>query len=521
MCSEETLVDYCTELLEKFTGSIRLVEEPDDPTRPILHLDLEHLDDFATNDPRDVIFEEYDNPLPSETPFDWKLRRPTFLKSVLHSAFVVFQMTLFGGIVMGCFAVGLAYVHMSTVDLCHWLQTESEVPKILKDYWVIGGAVSAFSIQFWQFFLLWTVFKWPLLKQLNLLTFTLLVALSDVSYRLFLYVSDFYRSPWNLYPLRALFLLQVFYSSYTVARSVFPHSRAKSLKIAFKISAQFPLGIISNFVVQNHIFPWYIKQPPGFGKFVTASLIPFISLPLKVISRLCAIHLDGVNHPGTSFAFVSVAYAGPSLSFRTLQADLENFKLFVALSLGHGILYTFERLTVAMRDYLWQKLGRYVCYCCCYLDGDNRDNQRHRYYRTPRSQRLIADISIQAMLFETTAFVYSIGAVHMYAFIYGSFTASPKQEKLDLVVQLAKRLGVGLSLEFIFNTIAVLIQVRYLNVPVLKIWKTKWTSHLVVSIISTIMTVLFFTDYLLRLVRADYEQDGTITLVNNCTMPFR
>ena len=515
--------NLCSELLRKFTGSVRTLQiqvervnqlrEEEGEVAPLLVDELADLDDFVRNDPQDTIFEEYDSPIPSETPFDWKSRRPSVLKSVVDSAWVVLQLIIWGGIILALFGVISFYVDINTADFCHWISNE-RLHRLQKSLRVAGKAFQGFLIEFWQFLILWTVFKWPLMKELNLLAITLLVAFVDLSYRLLLHTFHAYKSPWVPYPLNFLFTFLILYSSYAVGRSMFPESKSEALKLAFKLCAQFLFGIPVTYFLTYSAFSWFARTQPGLERMFIAAIAPMGVIPVKVVARICAIRLRGVNHPGTSHAIVAAAYGASSIVFRTLQAGIESFELFVVLSIGHGVVYIFERLTVPLRDYYWNKLGLWCCWCCCCRCCHRRGQYN---VRTPRSQRLTADMSIQGMLFESTSIVYSIGVIQVYYLVYGA-----SHDKWAVFrVEVVRRILVALAVEFVFNSIAVLFQIRYMNLPVIRVWRHNWRKHLILAFITTSITVVYYTEYMLPLIRAKYKtEDVRFPFKVNCTESF-
>ena len=513
---------FCAKLLKKFTGSVRTLRRPvnrgnqsreeEGEVTPLL--ELNDLDDFVRNDPQDTIFEEYDSPFPSETPFDWKSRRPSVLKSVVDSAWVVLQLTIWGGNVMGLFVFIYFYGDIKTASVCEWVPYQKRQRR-QKNVFVAGQAIQAFLLEFWQFLILSTMFKWQLLKELSLLAITVLVAFVELSYTLFLRIFHNFKSPWFPYPQYVLFALLVLYSSYAVGRKFFPESKSEALKLGFKLCAQFIFGIPVAFLFSFVAFTWFAHNPRGSVKrMIFAAVAPMILLPGKMISRLCAIHLEGVNHPGTSYAIVATLYGASSIVSRTLQAGLESFELFVVLSIGHGVVYIFERLTVPLRDYCWNKLGLWCCWCCCC-----RCCRRRGQYnvRTPRSQRLTADMSIQGMLFESTAIAYSIGVPYVYYLVYGT---SSGNQLATFRGEVVRRILFALAVEFVFNSIAVLFQIRYMNIPVIRVWRHNWRKHLVLNFITTVFTLLFFTGFMTQLTRAEYTGDEDVVFVTNCTEYF-
>ena len=513
------MAELWNELLRKFTGSVHLLPRAtnqgnEEEERVLIPQLADDLDDFGTNDPEDTIFEEYDSPFPSVTLFDWKSYRPSVFKSVVDSACVVLQLIIWGGIVIGVFGAVCFYFDINTVDFCHWMPRQW-LQSLQKSVRVAGQAFQSFLIEFWQFIILWTIFKWPLMKKLNLPTITMLVAFMDFSYRLFLHIFDAYKSPWIPYPMNVLFAFTVLYSSYAVGREVFPERKSEAVKLAFKLCVQFLFAIPVTYFFVDAAFSWFARTPSGFKRMVIAAFAPMIMyLPGTVVSRLCAIHLKGVNHPGTSYAIVAVSYGASSIVFRTLQAGIESFELFLVLSIGYGVVYIFERLTVPLRDYYWNKLGLWCCWCGCCCRCCRRRGQYN--VRTPRSQRLTADMSIQGMLFGSTAIVYSIGVRQVYRLMY----VTSGKKWITFRVELIRQILVALVVEFVFNTIAVLLQIRYMNIPVIRVWRRNRKRHLIVTFVTTVMIALYYTGYLLNFIREEYKADDTLIVATNCTNLF-
>ena len=119
------------------------------------------------------------------------------------------------------------------------------------------------------------------------------------------------------------------------------------------------------------------------------------------------------------------------------------------------------------------------------------------------------------MLFESTAIAYSIGVPYLYYLVYRIPGKKPVAAfRVDLVVL---RILVALAVEFVFNSIAVLFQIRYMNIPVIRVWKCNWRKHLVLNFITTVFTLLFFTGFMTQLTRAEYKADKELVLVANCT----
>ena len=518
---------YVARLLENSTGGVRFIQSRqrngtsgedgggDAALTPLLMGDeVTALKDFVQNDANDMIFEEYESPVPSRAPFDWKRGRPSLWTSAARSSWLVLQLISLGGLVLGAYGVLGFYLDINTADYCHWVPIQT-LDRLRSRIRVAGVAFQVFWIECWQFLVLLMIFKWPLLKELNLLTITLLGAFGDVFYRLLLCIFDAYKSPWVPYPLNVLFCALVVYNSYAVAKQVCPDPsrRSDTLQLTFKLCCQFLLGVPTGLFLNYFLFSWFSQTPPGLNRALLAAVVPLIAIPCEAASRLCAIHLQGVNHPGTSYAVVAVVRGVCTIVFRILQANIESFELFIGLSIARGAAYIVERVTAPLRDYCLNKMLFYFLRCCC---GCCLGRRQTSPIRSPRSQRLVADMSIQDIIFETMSVVYSIVVVYVYSLVYGV----GHDKGASFRVEITRRIPVALAVEFAVNSLAVLFQTRFMNIPVTRVWRRAWKTHLAIALITTTMSVLYFTQYQLQLIRAVIQANGSLPLVQNCTQPF-
>ena len=487
-------------------------ERLEDPNRML----ASSFEDFRRDDPEDDIYEEVET-LNAPEPQDWRSQRPHFFKSLAETVWVVVGATFLGGIVLGLFAVAWFYVDINTANYCHWIKHEN-LPWNMLSLRVSAEVLESFMTQYWPFLILWFVFGWPLMKELNLPIVAILMAFLDVSYELLLHVFHSYKWPFVPYPVNVLFVFTTLYCSYAIARRKFPESRLNAIKLSAKLSVQFLFGIPISWLFNYVIFKWFARTSPGLQQMAITAIAPMLLLPAKLVTRQCAINLpDDVCHPGNTHAIISVIYGGSTIVFRTFQAGIESFPLFVGLSVGSGIVYIVERLSVPLRDRLLAKLGRSCCRCVGRSSGGHppgpevQSSLNNRRYR-----RLTADMTIQGILFESVAIVFSTSVLHMYAMVYNISA----KDWGRFGVEVARKVLVALLVETFFNSIAVLLQVRYFNVPIVKVWRRKWKKHVTLASITATLSAVYFTSYMLPLVRAVYINDPHFNITTNCTEPF-
>ena len=87
-------------------------------------------------------------------------------------------------------------------------------------------------------------------------------------------------------------------------------------------------------------------------------------------------------------------------------------------------------------------------------------------FRTPRRERLMADIAIMSMLYESAAIVSVNGFLFLYQFIYVS-----EETFGNLLLSFAIQTAVSLAIEWVFNSVSLAIESRYQNMAVIAVWR--------------------------------------------------
>ena len=313
------------------------------------------------------------------------------------------------------------------------------------------------------------------------------------------------------FPLNALFLTIVLTNSILVGREVAKNSeteRSRKLKKTIKVSAilaaQLGFGIPIAFVLVYVLVPLYHSQNETY-RAVIAGALPLVTAIPKVIVRLAAQRIDFL-HPGESHVLLTVLYIASAIIFRVMQAELTSLQLFILLSFVHGFVDLLERLTIVVRDYLWyfiyKKLNRDITLLSA------------KKFRTPRSMRLIADMSIQMILGESTALIAAIGFIQLYSFMYKE--ADPSFSELT---QFFIRVLIALTIDFVFNSCSFWLQMSYMNIAVGRVWKRRWRKHMLVGLILSVVTMCYFTTHLFAVVK-DKHSSGSKLNDFNCTGPF-
>ena len=509
-----SLEDLLIYISETFTaGVIQSCQGQGMPLIPRQH----PLEDFRNFDQNDEIFQEYDPPLGNDSKMGWKESRPPkWWMSLWKAAKHVFLIQICGGVLLGSLAILILILDFNSVDLCFDLQSTNwtSLPKKTQAVMVTGTSTEAFFVQLWTFLLVLVMFGWHVIKKLNLLILNLLGAFIDSCYRLYLHIYGMYKRPWMSFPLNGLFVLIVLMNSLIIGREVANNTEIrrskkiiKTVKVTAMLTAQFAFGIPITFFLVYKLIPLYGKANETY-RAIIAGALPIVTAIPKVIVRLAAQRIDFI-HPGDAHVLLNVLYTASAIVFRVMQAELTSLGLFILLSFAHGAVDLLERLTIVVRDYLW-----YYIYKKLKRDGTEAITAAEKF-RTPRSMRFIADMSIQMILGESTALMAAVGFIQLYNFMY---PADPSSNNMH-ITQFFYRVSIALSIDFVFNTFSFWLQMSYLNIAVVRVWKKKWRKHMVVAIILTAVTLCYYATPLFAVVKAK-NTSGAKKLDLNCTGPF-
>ena len=140
-------------------------------------------------------------------------------------------------------------------------------------------------------------------------------------------------------------------------------------------------------------------------------------------------------------------------------------------------------------------------------------------HRSPYTQRLITDLSLQTMLVETAAIILTTGVIQLYQLVYD--TSLTAEQGAEVLGKLLICISIALFTKFFFHSLSVVLQTRYLSLPVVRVWEAKWRLHLWVATSTTIMSILYLTQYYLPIVRDKYILSEEAVFINDtCTKPF-
>ncbi|KAL9970935.1 hypothetical protein ACROYT_G023398 [Oculina patagonica] len=183
---------------------------------------------------------------------------------------------------------------------------------------------------------------------------------------------------------------------------------------------------------------------------------------------------------------------------RVLQADLDSLESIATLGILHGLAEVVERSTMVVIDHICHQVWK-------------RKSAPWGSFRTPRRERLMADIAIMSMLFESTAIVSVNGFLYLYQFIYLQNDSFQK-----LLQSFAIHTSIPLVIEWFFTSVSLAIETRYQNMPVMAVWRRRWRRHLLVALVNAIPVAMWTSGNLQIIVHGRFNESSK----QPCKMPF-
>ena len=137
-------------------------------------------------------------------------------------------------------------------------------------------------------------------------------------------------------------------------------------------------------------------------------------------------------------------------------------------------------------------------------------------FRTPRRERLAADIAIMSVVNEASSVVFVNGFLYLYRYFFTS-----DNSHFELVKWFPMITSVPLAIELFFTSVSIAIETRYLNIPVTAVLPAKKMEELVlilipVAIINAVEIAIWSTTGLLTVIHGRF----TDKIDEQCHMPF-
>ena len=335
----------------------------------------------------------------------WKRLRPSFEQTVCKSMYIGALISFVAAVFIAIFFLLISYVSYKTILHCQ-NYPKKLIPIGVQWIKTISDAISVIFYYFWLFVTLLFLFRPYQLKGLRkkLILVCCVAYCLDTAYRVVLQVIGipYYKAATVLQILiYSCLILSICLQVYFVGR----HFCVRSSKsLTSKMIVPFCLPLIFAMFLSDVVYKKYIKET-NEGKLVIALFSPLGGVAVKVISRICVQRLWNISHPGYSYVLLAPLYCGTAVIFRVLQAELDNLQSIAILGIIHGVAEVVERSVMVVIDHIFHMLWK-------------RKLAPWGSLRTPRRERLMADIAIMSMLSESIAVLSVNGLLYLYEFVF-------------------------------------------------------------------------------------------------------
>ena len=434
----------------------------------------------------------------------WKRLRPSALRTVCKSMYIGALISLLTATIIGSVYLLISYLCYKTINNCEFLPKMS-IPVNVQWMRSISDAIASGFL--YASFFLCTLFLFRPHQLMGVKGKLILVAclayFLDTTYRVVLQglgISHSKLSTLQKLPLYVLFFMGVCWQAYLLTNH-FRQRRTRREKMALFLQMTVPFGsiIILADAVKCIIYPLYNKQSKeSVLRLVIALFAPLVGVLFKVISRIFVQQQESITHPGYACVLLAPLYCHSAIMFRVLQADLDSLQSMSVLGLIHGATEVIERSTMVVIDH--------ICHVIC-----KRTSAPWGSFRTPRRERLMADITIMSMLYESTAIVSMNGVLYLYQYMF-----LKDDSLLELLQSFAMTTSVQLVIEWFFTSVSLAIETRYQNIAVMAVWQRRWKRHITVAVLVTISSAPWVSVNFLHMAHERSEAPSN----QPCKMPF-
>ena len=436
----------------------------------------------------------------ADTAMAWKRLRPSALATVCKSLYIGASISILAATTTGVLYSLITYVSYQTTFNCEYRPGESIPVKI---QWIRTISELIVNIFLYMWFLINMLFLFRpyqlsgVKRKCASVAFFLfcLDALYRLAFQIF-QISHSKLSNIQTLPLNAFFLISAIWQLYLIVNHFRALANGRQVHLFLKMILPNFLTLVLGILITTFIYPSY-NDASDKGKYMIALFCPLTGVIFKAISRICVQKLWNITHPGYSYVLLIPWYFGVAINFRALQADLDSLKSIATIGIIHGSAEVIERSAIVFIDHICNVIWK-------------RSSAPWGYFRTPRRERLMADIVIISMLYEAAAIVCVNSGWFLYQWVYieGDFP-------LHLFVEFALRTSIALVIEWFFSSVSLTIVTRYQNMAAMAVWRKRWKRHILVALVNTLPLALWTSKYLLQILSARFDDPK-----QSCKMPF-
>ena len=344
----------------------------------------------------------------ADTAMAWKRLRPSVLATVCKSLYIGASISILAATTTGVLYSLITYVSYQTLFNCEYRPGES-IPAKIQWLRTISTVIAMIFLYMWflmEIIFLFRPYQLRGVKRKCALVAFFLFCL-DALYRLAFQIFQISHSKLSItqtLPLNAFFLISVIWQLYFIVNHFRALSNGRRVHLFLKMIMPSFLTFLLGILITTFIYPWY-NDANDKGKYMIALFSPLTGVISKVISRICVQRLWNITHPGYSYVLLIPWYFGLAINFRVLQADLDSLKSIATIGIIHGSAEVIERSAIVFIDHICNMIWK-------------RSPAPWGHFRTPRRERLMADIVIISMLYEAAAIVCVNSGWFLYQWVY-------------------------------------------------------------------------------------------------------
>ena len=436
----------------------------------------------------------------------WKQFRPSALRTICKSMYIGASISLIAAPIISTVYMLISYLFHKTVFNCHFYPRKS-VPVRVKWTMTISNVIWSYFYYVCFLFTCFLLFRPHQLKGVKRKLFLVccVMCLLDTLYRVSLQAMGktfHFKANFEIL-LYTNFIISLCLQFYVLGRHFSQRSsRTKMVSLICKMATPSCACVIVYFVVVDYLYPAFTREAEK-GKLIIALFAPLIGVVLKVISRICVQRLWNITHPGYSYVLLAPLYFASAFVFRVLQAELGSLQSMATLGIIHCAAEVIERSTMVVVDHICHLLWKGT-------------SAPWGSFRTPRRERLMADIAIMSMLSESTAIVSVNGVLYLYQFIY----LQNNSGLLKLLKSFSIHFSVQLVVEWFFTSVSLAIETRYQNMAVMAVWRRRWKRHILLAIICAVPLAMWCNGNFILIVDWRFNSPLHDKLNQSCKMPF-
>jgi hypothetical protein len=274
-------------------------------------------------------------------------------------------------------------------------------------------------------------------------------------------------------------------------------------KTAVGIGAQFLLMFAIALCHRFWVIPLFNGEKNLTAKALIALTPPILAFVATSISQylVLACSTPWLVDRNRMYVLVYFNQLLPLAIFRVMQADFDNWGLFVGLSCIYSITNFFSEVTREHRKTYWrEKLG----------------NERPLVLLFDKPESEILQINLQIQHYPYHYAMIILSQIYITLYRYSTFDV-PLPEEMH---RMLGRIAVGLVIELFLNIYSVLLQIRFCDSKMKEVLSKCFLHHVIAHGVIVVITIRYFSQVLFSVLQVPIDGALAGYRVRNCSSPF-